>query len=203
MANTVVVRVCTFIPEAWLYAYSYSDGGSLYCDVYYEGDNRGFDPNTASGAGYPNSGKFRTAQEIHVDFTTRTVTPYKNTGISHKKTVCNIGGESIEQAQASSTCISYSNETWGTDYVSFNLGVSCTNPFEPSAPSIDYQFTVTVRNTGVVTLQGTYDGFPNYEAYKKVDGGYWQTLFQHDHVATGETIASLAAPMEHSVNVTV
>lgn len=196
MANFVKVRSCTFIPQAEVYFETINDPNHGSCDVYYLGDNREFDPYTASGAGYPNSDKFRTAQEIWVDFTNKTVQPFKNTGKTHKKTVCSDGYQTIEELQADSSCISISGITWYTEHVEFVLTVSCKNPFVWYSAAIDYQFTVAVFNSGRVTLTGQHDAFPAYEVYKSVDSNGWQTVYQWDPRPGGYSYLSLEPPMD-------
>ena len=70
------------------------------------------------------------------------------------------------------------------------------NPFEPFAPAINYTLTITVYKNGTVSIEGTHDGFPCYEAYVRLNSGAWKNLYQFSQ----QTIASLAPPEEINVN---
>lgn len=70
------------------------------------------------------------------------------------------------------------------------------NPFEPFAPAINYTFTITVYKNGTVTMSGTHDGFPCYEAYVRLNSGSWKTLYQFSQ----QTIASLGGAEEIDMN---
>jgi len=198
MVNRVIVRTTTFIQDDWVWAYSYTDGAGNSCDVYYKGDgkNRPFTYDTL------NQDLWRTAQHIIVDFTNRTVTPYKGVGATTRKVVCTDGTTATEQRTESDTCISYYNETWSTSYVKFTMKVSCGNPFEDLAGKIDYTFDVWVWNTGDVHVEGIHDGFPMYEIHKKVDDNTAVEIYRHDYKVTGEGLSSLYGSGEHTVNVT-
>jgi hypothetical protein len=191
LANNVVIRVCSFIPEDWIYFQSYFDtyNNPLY-DVYYEGDNRGFDPNTA------NTQDFRTAQEIHIDFVNKTQpVMYRQTGITTRKTVYTDGSgrpDEFETGQADPSGLTISTSSWSGDTVTFTIYCSESNPLEPGAPPIQYNYTFTVsRNMGEVHVVGNYTEFPNYEIYKKVDSNNWETVLQFDHNVAGTNVYDL------------
>ncbi|MGK5512324.1 DUF3238 domain-containing protein [Brevibacillus formosus] len=190
MARIVKFRFATFIPHDWVLAYAYPIGDDS-CSVFYKGDNREASP----------TGTYRTAQEIWVDFDRRTVTPYKNTGVSHRKVECSNGQNSTNEGQISNSCLEYKWESWGASYVKFRLVCACGNPLEPSAPGIDYVLDVKVWSNGGVEVTGEHDGFPAYEMYKQVDNGTWQQLFLHDPRETGEYLDDLVPPMDHKIYV--
>ncbi|MFE1631072.1 DUF3238 domain-containing protein [Brevibacillus reuszeri] len=192
MAQLVKVRVATFIPFDKVFAYAMGSGDNT-CSVFYGGDNR-------ESYGSP-AGTFRTAQEIWVDFNARKITPYKNTGTSHKLVECSDGQNQQLTDKVSDSCLEIKWISWGASNVTFRLICACGNPFEPLAPVIDYILDVTVWSNGAVKIVGDHDGFPAYEMFKKVDNYAWERLYLHDPRETGETIASLAPPMEHHVYV--
>lgn len=194
MPSLVIVRLCSFIPSAWIFFATVPLIGAL--KIEFEGDDRGFTPYPADAL------RFRSAQEFWVDFNRRSVTHYRDTGTTTARTTWINGRVTYHSAKVSSTCLTYSNETWGDGYVSFRAKSTCANPLVPVAPAADYEFTITVWNTGRVRVRGTHDGFPAYEIYKRI-GNVFTPIYLFDPAQYGQTVASLAPPMEFSMDKTV
>ncbi|MCM3131015.1 DUF3238 domain-containing protein, partial [Paenibacillus sp. MER 78] len=140
-----------------------------------------------------------------VDFNNKEIKHFKSVGSTTERTVDIETGEVLRQftGHASSAGLTISNQSISSTSATFKLRASAANPLVSSAPTIDWEYTITVTNTGKVTVNGAHDGYPAHEIYKRVDYGTPTRIYTHDPRVTGETPASLAPPMEHSVNRTV
>jgi hypothetical protein len=166
--------------------------------VYFEGDNRSFNPYTA------NTFNFRTAQQIEIDFTSRSIAAYANTGFTTRKIVYPNGQTEYTTAHASTSGITCTNISWGSGQVSFHLAVDSSNPLVLGAPAINYDFDVTVYSDGTVKVTGAHDGFPAYEMYKCINNGSsWYTIYQYNPYDNGKDVSALAPPEDVSVSRTV
>ncbi|WP_195574121.1 DUF3238 domain-containing protein [Paenibacillus sp. 1001270B_150601_E10] len=193
MAELVKIRASVFIGHIlWLEPVFDPKQQAM---ISYQGDARGFHPNTA------HTGRSRVEQEVTVDFVKRRIVAYADTGTTvMKKTID--GTVSYEQGKASPDTVQVLHETWTNDQVSFLMRASARNPLRAEAPPVDYEVQVTVYPDGNVTLKGAHDGFPCFEFYKQIDFGDFETLYQHDYAATGNTPAAMAGDMEYSFELT-
>ena len=61
-----------------------------------------------------------------------------------------------------------------------NHDVECGIPYlDPLTPDINYEYNADLSTTGSYTITGQHDKAPNHEFYISVNGGGYQTLFQH------------------------
>ncbi|WP_054955285.1 DUF3238 domain-containing protein [Paenibacillus dakarensis] len=195
MASIVEVRLAAFIPQAWI---DYMRTSEVV--VQFNGNNREFTYYTEN---QPELSKM--TQHVVVDFNKKEIKHFKSVGSTIERTVDLETGEVLRQftGHASSDGLTISNQSISSTSATFKLRASAANPLVSSAPAIDWEYTITVTNTGKVTVNGTHDGYPAHEIYKRVDYGTPTRIYTHDPRVTGETPASLAPPMEHSVNRTV
>lgn len=87
-----------------------------------------------------------------------------------------------------------------------SICVDAPNKLVAGAPSINYQFDVTITpgadgKTFDYQIQGAADGFPAYEMWISDEtNGNSYLLFNRTPTATGEGPGSLFPPMEHNYN---
>lgn len=107
----------------------------------------------------------------------------------------------VAEATASSSGMSLSPTWLGDHKIKIRCVVSVGNPLAPSVGGneIDYDCEITIDYSNAsdlrYSLEGDHDGFPAYEVYI---GN--KRIFQHDPLATGESLGSLFDPLEHDVN---
>ncbi|MBJ6360939.1 DUF3238 domain-containing protein [Paenibacillus sp. GCM10012307] len=205
----VAVRVAVWLPFDWI---QFSNTPSL--TTWYKGDGTPAQRGGTNGFN-PDSPNFRLAQQVNITIndTTGKMTaayPYKNTGISYKKTLeKNLvpPRETITSRQASDSGMVYKEvSNTGKDASGnpgkfvFKLTGAVSEPFQWYAPDIDYDFKITVYSTGLVQVEGAHDGFPCYEVYKKVNGSPWATVYNWDGPAQGKDLLALFPPMDVTVN---
>lgn len=182
------LRLRTFIPHAKIL---FAETATSY--IYYRGDNR-------SEAW---DGSYRTSQRFVIDTapSNYSVTPYRDTGITHRDVYDKVTGKLISTTsdQVSTSGLTYTKRVVdGILYLDCKCSVG--NPLEPAAPNIDYEFTLKVTRLGSVRITGQHDGFPAYEFWRKFDGKSAELVWSHDPRDTGEGIYSLFPPMEHDVD---
>ncbi|MFF2156958.1 DUF3238 domain-containing protein [Paenibacillus chitinolyticus] len=203
----IAVRVAVWLPFDWIL---FSDTPSL--TTWYAGDGtpaqrggiRGFNPDSPD---------YRLAQQVNLTLDgTGQVTdavPYKNTGISRKKTLEKnlVPPRTLTTSkQALTDNMSYQfigktpKSATSPGMYKFRLKAAVSEPFQWYAPDIDYDFTFTVYDSGLVQVQGSHDGFPCYEVYKKIDFQPWETVYTWDGPAKGKDLNALFPPMDVSVN---
>ncbi|MCQ4085691.1 DUF3238 domain-containing protein [Saccharibacillus sp. JS10] len=196
MAFSVALKLQTFIVEPVVFGVP--TGNAI---VYYSGDNRGF--STSENASY------RTKQYLTFNFDNNGASwqGFTDTGQTHRSVVrpgdAIIWSDTLKQNPNTITHSLVASSSKMTGAADDRIQIKCIcdsrNPFEPFAPAINYTFTVTVYKNGVVSINGTQDGFPSYEAYVRLNSGSWKTLHQFSQ----QTIASLAPPEEINVNKTL
>jgi hypothetical protein len=193
---SVIIRVCSFIPQAEIY---YSDDPVTGVDKWFQGDNRGFDPNTA------NTFNFRTGHEFHLDVSAGTFQPFKSTGYTTE----------IDKVYGTNTVISTTTghastdgltETWSAfsrdSYINFHAACSVSNPLVSVAPPIKYDFDFHVDNNGLTSVTGAHTAFPAFEIYRKVNSGSWVTIYTYDPRPHNKSVADLIYGENTSVNTT-
>ncbi|KRF39832.1 DUF3238 domain-containing protein [Paenibacillus sp. Soil787] len=190
MANIVEVRVAAFIDNDWIF---FSSNSSFH--YYFEGNNRGFTYYTENQPSL-----FKMAQHAVVNFSSKTVQVYNAVGPTRQKSVNFVTGETTYQAGQTDT--SKMNSNWsfnsaGTEASIWMRGAS-SNPQVNLSPDIDWDYNIKVKQNGEVSVQGYHDGYPNHEIYKRVDSGTPIEIYRFNK----QTVLSLAAPMEHSMNIT-
>lgn len=78
------------------------------------------------------------------------------------------------------------------------------NPLQWDAPTINYDFDVTVYSDGTVHVNGSHDGFPAYEIYKSINGGSSSyTIDQYNPYDHGNDITALYPPEDVPLSTTV
>lgn len=195
MANIVELRFAAFIPQAWI---EYMRTTAVI--IQYNGNNREFTYNTEN---QPELSKI--VQHIVCDFGNKEIKHFKSTGSTTERTIDIKTGEVLRTANdhAGTDGLTMSSASITSTSATFKLKASVANPLNTDAPAIDWEYTVTVGSDGKVTVNGTHDGFPAYEIYKRINSGTPVTIYQHDPRVTGDTILSLFPPMEKSVSKTV
>jgi hypothetical protein len=105
----------------------------------------------------------------------------------------------MAEGHASTSGMSVASTWHGERKIKVHCVMSAQNPLVSGSPAIDYDTTLTIDFTDTsdprYSLEGEHDGFPAYEFYI---GN--KRIYQHDPLASGEGLLSLAAPMEHDVN---
>lgn len=188
MAGTTELKIMTFIPEAWINEYGqsvdYSDHGTQY-----KGDNRGFSVN---------SNNYRTYQYFRVNLGNHFPQESYNEDVGESaKRVWDGNSYNYTYGQESNSCLYHSYQSVSrNNWVKYKFVVDCDNPVQVGSPNINYDFYVTFYISGQIHIEGRYDGFPNYEIYKRVDYGYWDTVLNFRH----QTIASLGYPEDQPIN---
>ncbi|WP_268626964.1 DUF3238 domain-containing protein [Paenibacillus alvei] len=192
MARTFRVRFVTFIPQDWVN--SPIQLGENQFIVEYKGDNRGFDKNTA------NTGRYRTAQQVTAIFRNTGAEWFveAETGSTTERVTFLHGKVSENTKKASTDGITYKTITAGHDFVTLGCKVHSGNPFieEVFQAHIDYDFVLTIRQDGTITLTGDHDAFPAYEVYANVDGGTYQNIYLYDPRDHGKSAIYLLPPMD-------
>jgi hypothetical protein len=190
MANIVEVRVAAFINEDWIY---FSSG--QIADEYFEGNNRGFTYYTENQPQL-----IKMAQHAVVNFGSKTVNVYNAVGPTRKKTVHRTTGAVTYTNGQTDTSRMNSSWSFTSDGTQANIWLrgASANPQVNLSPDIDWDYNVTIKNNGEVTVQGYHDGYPNHEIYKRIDSGAPVGILNFNK----ETLASLFPPMEHSVLIT-
>jgi len=186
MANLVEVRVTAFIPDQWIY-FSSND----YGQTHFEGNNRTFTYFTEN-----QSKLYKMAQHVVVNFTNQTVKVFNDVGPTRERFTSILGKETFKEGQTDTKKMSYTT-TINSNQATIYLRGAASNPNVNLAPDIDWEYNITVTKNGQVTVVGAHDGYPNHEMYKRVDQGTPVSIFQFNK----QTLASLVAPMEHSVNI--
>ncbi|WP_369899555.1 DUF3238 domain-containing protein [Bacillus manliponensis] len=189
MANIVKLRGSVFIPMSWTETQKDMETGNI---IQFEGDSREFTPYSV------NTMRSRIEQEVIVDFDKKEIFTYANTGITTKKVTTPDGSVNKRKGKASTENILCANIVWDSDYVTFQMSASASNPLNIYAPSADYLLTVHVKKDGTIQIQGTHDGFPCYEFYKQVNWGQFEEIYIHDFRKTGDTVEALGGEMEYS-----
>ncbi|MFD1957535.1 DUF3238 domain-containing protein [Paenibacillus thailandensis] len=192
MANIVEVRFAAFIPQAWIEFMRTTE-----VIIQYNGNNREFTYYTEN---QPEKSKM--VQHIVCDFSQKAIKHYKSTGPTIERTIDIDTGEVLREFydHAGTEGLTISDTSISSTQASFKIRASVANPLNTDAPAIDWEYTVTVTSSGKVTVVGQHDGYPAHEIYKRVDSGTPVLIYKHDPRTTGETVASLFPPMEHSVN---
>lgn len=188
MANIVEVRVTAFINDDWILF-----SATPTANIYFEGNNRGFTYWTENQANL-----FKMAQHAVVDFQNKSIKVFNAVGPTRQMTVYNATGQiTYNEGQTDTSKMDYSTsfDTYGNAKIW--LKGSSENPRVNLAPTIDWDYYVTVTPTGQVTITGKHDGYPNHEIYKRVNSGTPVEMYRFNK----QTIASLYDPMEHSVSV--
>ncbi|MCP1311353.1 DUF3238 domain-containing protein [Paenibacillus tyrfis] len=191
MANIVEVRVAAFIDDAWIH---FTTNQSFH--IYFEGNNRDF---TYWTENQPHL--FKMAQHAVVNFSNKTVNVYNAVGPTRQKTLNYITGDvTYQEGQTHTNDMNY-NWSFNSDGTEARIWLrgSSENPRVNLAPTIDWDYNVTVKQNGEVTIQGYHDGYPNHEIYKRVDQGTPVEIYRFRK----QTLLSLYAPMEHSITKTV
>lgn|GEM_PF-6587886 len=176
--SSTTVRIRTFIADACYEDWIPGSG---------KGDNRG-----ASAT----SGTHRTQIDVKINFgSSKTITYSQNAGETVAylfngcdSTVVSRGTPDIDED------ITYFH--YGS-FAEINVRHSVGSPaFGGVLPNIDYDFDITVYQGGITTISGEHDGFPDYEVYRSLSTYVWDRLYHWDASAEGQSIYSLADPME-------
>ncbi|WP_375103242.1 DUF3238 domain-containing protein [Paenibacillus sp. RS8] len=200
MAVNFNIRLVTFIPHDKVDS-PVQYGLPAYV-VSFKGDNRGFDKNTA------NTENFRTSQQINVQFTNTggSWTSFKNIGTTtayhFNNTTLTTTTHTAKASDADLTVTRTDASLRGSssDYMKFVCSCSVGNPFIPNPDvfngNIDYEFTLYVYKNGIISIQGSHDGFPAYEVYTEANSGGYQNIYLFDPRDHGKNQLSLLPPMD-------
>ncbi|RXZ79413.1 DUF3238 domain-containing protein [Paenibacillaceae bacterium] len=196
MASIVGVRFAAFIPQPYLE--HHVEESSIV--IQFNGNDREFTYYTED-----EPEKSKMAQHIVCDFSNQVIHHYKSTGPTTETMSDNNTGEVLREAHghAATDGLLLTDSSISDHQATFKVIGCASNPLREEAPAIDWEYAVTVSNSGEVRVVGTQDGYPAHEIYKRVDGGTPVTIYQHDPRKTGDTPAALLPPMEYSVNKTV
>jgi RHS repeat-associated protein len=165
----------------------------------FAGDNRmSYELNTTA---------FRTEQKFNVDFDTRSVS-YSNNTASGTKALDKAGKviETSEEAPAGPVPTFNKSFLQNGNSATIHLSIDAPNRLVSGAPSINYQFDVTItpsadKKTFDYQVKGSADGFPAYELWITDETNNQSfLLFNRTPTATGETPRALFPPMEHKYN---
>lgn len=192
MANTVEVRVTAFIPQDWIEFMRTSAVRILY-----NGNNRSFSYWTEN-----NPHAFKLASHCVVNFVNKTVTHYKDVGPTIERTVDINTGQVIREdikGQASKDGVkmtSYLFDPLQGNWADIKLSADVAIPtFNPS-PAINWNYTIRVNKNGTVSVQGTHDGYPAHEIWKRVDSSpYPVSIHQYHPSSSGHTVHTGLFPM--------
>jgi hypothetical protein len=161
----------------------------------FKGDNRGFSQSPGTETA------FRTKQYVKIEFTDVIKNKYR---VSEKYARVGETRKINEKGEVEAT--GYADPKWDTQVKTFYGGrqgnfyvidvefsMSAGNPLVLCAPKIDYRarLQLTTYNTEDSRRANltnwwkhfwvTVDGFPNYEAYLRINGGQWINVYTHDH----------------------
>ena len=161
----------------------------------FKGDNRGFSQSPGTETA------FRTKQYVKIEFTDVIKNEYR---VSEKYARVGETRKINEKGEVEAT--GYADPKWDTQVKTFYEGrqrnfyvidveftMSAGNPLVLCAPKIDYRarLQLTTYNTEDSRRANltnwwkhfwvTVDGFPNYEAYLRINGGQWINVYTHDH----------------------
>jgi hypothetical protein len=177
-SDSATVRIRTFIADACYEDWIPGSG---------KGDGRG-----ASAT----SGTHRTQIDITIDFgSSKNVTVSQDAGetVAYLFNGCN----NIEVARGTPVMDEDVTYYHYGSWVDINVRHSVGTPvFWDILPNIDYDFDITVYKASVTTISGEHDGFPDYEVYRSIGLYIWDQLNYWDASAEGQSIYSLADPME-------
>jgi len=159
--NYAVVRINTFIPAA-----SVTSPDCLCRQA--EGDNRGYSETAVSS---------RTSQVIIIN---------TDAGASMTANFVGISRMTKGDVTTSLTASNAGMSAWAgksADSTIVNATVSVGNPLtygyaKPFTPDIDYNAKITVSGSSI-SITGTHNGFPAYEAYGSSNGGSYNILSQY------------------------
>ncbi|WP_312855541.1 DUF3238 domain-containing protein [Litoribacterium kuwaitense] len=176
-----------FIPQGWIVYFRTSE-----VIIYYNGNNREFTYYTEN---QPEKSKM--VQHIICNFENQTLRHFRSTGPTIERTVDRDTGEVLQEIEdhAPTSGLTIADERINSNSASFYLRGHAGNPLNTDAPAIDWEYTVDVNSSGIVTLDGRHDGYPAHEIYKRLDNGAPVELYRHDPRVSGEGPESLFPPM--------
>jgi hypothetical protein len=152
-----------------------------------------------------NSTAFRTEQKVTADFDNKTVS-YSSNKASGSPGL-NKAGKVVEESESGTAGpVPTFNKSFlqNGNSVTIHLSVDAPNKLVAGAPSINYQFDVTITpsadgKTFDYQISGTTDGFPAYELWITDETNNQSfLLFNYTPTETGDTPFSLFPPMENT-----
>jgi hypothetical protein len=151
-----------------------------------------------------NTPAYRTEQKVNVDFDSKSVIIENNTAKGSRG--LNKAGIVVESSEAGPAG---PEPTWNEAFlqngnsVTIHMEVNASNKLVKGAPSINYQFDVTItpsadRKTFDYQIKGAADGFPAYEMWITDEtNNKSYLLFNRTPKSKEEGPGSLFPPMEH------
>jgi Protein of unknown function (DUF3238) len=119
-----------------------------------------------------NHGSFKSKQEIIFDFENSRIEYLKNTNPYYKVPDTHVytllGGSTISLPNMNNTDNSLANSIVTINNIkstSFFANISLSNPAVSGSPAIDYDLKLQLREDGLYTLTGIWDGFPAIEVF--------------------------------------
>ena len=176
----------TFIPEPVVTI-------SAPINRYFEGDNRGFTNDPFGETRYRTKQYFKAESYDQHKTDYRVVTHDVQAGRTYE---LDAAGNVIDEDTAEvRSWLDLRPYVWRNTYVmNFEFSLSAANPLVRFSPEIDYRARLQIstsprdRRELAKPLERwnkhfwvTIDGFPNYEAYLRTNGGKWTKVFTHDH----------------------
>ena len=154
-----------------------------------------------------NSTSYRTEQQVNVDFDNKKVSYSSNTASGSKG--LDKAGKVVATSEAgpAGPVPTYGKTALENgSSVTIHMSIDAPNKLVAGAPSINYQFDVTItpsadKKTFDYQIKGSTDGFPAYELWitDETNGGSY-LLFNRTPTKSGEGPGSLFPPMEHNYN---
>ncbi len=175
------LRYQTFIPDSSVIAPSTLCLGvppvsSPYSVWLFDGNNRGFLPNTSNN---------KTLVSVNVDWQANFVTGSTQVG---KTTLRGIAPfyETVYVAQADKNLMSWAAYGPVTNTITVNMHTEAANPFCPGIRPIYANVTGFVNIDGGYSFSGTFRQVPNHEFYVKSSlDSSWRTIFRADNSGFG------------------